>query len=188
MHGLINYGLQNFATRVFGHALWLDVCSAARLPSEEFETMLIYEDWMTDAVIREIAEKTNNTRESMLEDFGTFLVSEHSSPMVLRLLQLGGARFEEFLEALPNVYEHLKIAIPELEMPLMHLEENGEGDYGVHFISPRDGYGEVCLGLLRAMADQYGVLVTVSLKKERQENEVLNMLKIRIFDTREATQ
>ena len=182
MHGLINCALQDFATEIYGASVWQSVHEDAKLEHEFFETMLVYDDAVTEAVIKALSKQTGHARDSLLEDFGTYLASEHASATVMRLLRLGGEHFDAFLEALCKLHDHLNIAIPELEMPLMHLERKTAHDFGVHFWCQRDGYGEVFLGLIRAMADQYGVLVTVGLHKETQPQGFLNLLKITLFD------
>ena len=63
MHGLINCGLQSFAEEIFGYETWLDTCAAAALPFDRFETMLIYEDHITDDVVDALARQTNHSKE-----------------------------------------------------------------------------------------------------------------------------
>lgn len=48
MHGLINRGLQSFVLRIYGSDVWEDVCADAGLGFNDFETMLTYDDILTE--------------------------------------------------------------------------------------------------------------------------------------------
>lgn len=162
MHGLINRGLQSFTLRIYGSDVWEDVCADAGLGFNNFETMLSYDDIMTEQVLDGICSATRRSRADILEDFGTFIVSEHCSPAVKKLLRLGGETFVEFLHSLEDVYDRVQIAIPDLETPSMRLEVRSPLEYVLRYEFYKCGFGAVFLGLLRAMADDYGKLVTIS--------------------------
>jgi hypothetical protein len=162
MHGLINRGLQSFVLRIYGSDVWEDVCADAGLGFNNFETMLTYDDILTEQVLDVICTTTKRLRADILEDFGTFIVSEHCSPAVKKLLRLGGQTFVEFLHSLEDVYDRVQIAIPDLETPSMRLEVRSRVEYVLRYEFYKCGFGAVFLGLLRAMADDYGSLVTIT--------------------------
>jgi hypothetical protein len=162
MHGLINRGLQSFVLCIYGNDVWADVCADAGLGFSNFETMLNYDDIITEQVLDAICAATQRPRADILEDFGTFIVSEHCSPAVKKLLRLGGETFVEFLHSLEDVYDRIQIAIPDLEAPTMRLEVGSPLEYVLRYEFSKRGFGAVFLGLLRAMADEYGCLVTIS--------------------------
>jgi len=161
MHGLINRGLQSFVLGIYGNEIWEDICAEASIAYSNFETMLYYDDIVTEQVLDAICNATKRPRTEVLEDFGTFIVSEHCSPAVLKLLRLGGETFEEFLKSLEDLAERIQIAIPDMEAPIMRLEQKTERDFIVHYEFYKCGYGAVFLGLIRAMADHYRTLVTI---------------------------
>lgn len=162
MHGLINRGLQSFVLRIYGIDIWEDICADAGLGFNNFETMLSYDDILTEQVLDGICAATRRKRADILEDFGTYIVSEHCTPAVKKLLRLGGETFVEFLHSLEDVYDRVQIAIPDLETPTMRLEMRSSVEYVLRYEFYKCGYGAVFLGLLRAMADDYGSLVTIA--------------------------
>lgn len=49
--------------------------------------------------------------------------------------------------------------MPELELPQLELCDRGDGHYALACTGPHRGFGHVMVGVLRAMADDYGALV-----------------------------
>jgi len=161
MHGLINRGLQSFVLRIYGEEIWEDICAEASIAYSNFETMLYYDDIVTEQVLDAICNATKRPRSAILEDFGTFTVSEHCSPAVVKLLRLGGETFEEFLTSLEELSDRVQIAIPDMEAPIMRLEQKSDRNFIIHYQFYKCGYGTVFLGLIRAMADHYRTLITI---------------------------
>lgn len=161
VHGLVNRGLQSFIINIYGSDTWEDVCMDAQLPFLNFETMLPYDDLLSEQVVDSLAKIVSRSNLEILEDFGTFLVSEHCSPAVRRLLRLGGQSYSDFLLSLEDVYDRVSIAVSDLDMPLMKVEMKTPTEYIIQYEFNKCGYGAVFLGLLRAMADDYGCLVTI---------------------------
>ena len=143
MHGLINRGLQCFVLSIYGNDVWEDVCADAGLSFNNFETMLCYDDIITEQVLDAICHATKRDRPEILEDYGTFIVSEHCSPAVKKLLRLGGETFVEFLHSLEDVYDRVQIAIPDLETPTMRLEVRSPKEYILRYEFYKCGFGAV---------------------------------------------
>ena len=161
MHGLVNRGLQAYVRDIFTPEIWEDACTAAGLSFFNFETMLTYEDGITDRLVDAVAQALGRKRPEVLEDFGTYVVSEEKLSAVRKLLRFGGEDFEEFLHSLEDVHERAKIALPDLDVPQFELETLGEDSYRLHYRFHKRGFGAVFLGLLRGMADDYGALVLI---------------------------
>lgn len=166
MHGMINKGLQSFVTAIYGASRWEEVRELADLKTQSFEAMLSYDDMITEQILDAVEELTGRERPNILEDFGTFIVSEHSSPAVRRLLRLGGENYTEFLYSLEDIHGRLSIVLPDLEVPNLELEELGKDKFRVKYAFSKLGYSAVFLGLLRAMADDYGSFVWIDHKKD----------------------
>ena len=181
MHGLINCGLQSFAKEIYGEALWQDLIEQADLSVSEFESMLTYDDDVTVQIVDNLARLTRHKKSDLLEDFGTFLVSEHSSPAVLSLLKLAGESYRDFLLSLEEVAVRLKIALPELDVPNMRVYSVSKNQFELKFQSRLDGYGEAFLGLLRAMADYYSVLATLELNKSASGDIINYQFQITLY-------
>ena len=54
----------------------MNACTAAGLSFFNFETMLTYEDGITDRLVDAVAQALGRKRPEVLEDFGTYVVSE----------------------------------------------------------------------------------------------------------------
>ena len=156
MHGTINRGLQCFVCDIFGSETWEDACGRAELTNYNFETMLTYDDDVTDRVIDALTRVLGRERADVLEDFGTFVVSESRLQSVRKLLRFGGENFVEFLHSLEDVHDRAKIALPDLDVPQFELEIQADNQFVLHYQFEKLGFGAVFLGLLRGMADDYG--------------------------------
>lgn len=160
MHGLINRSLESFLSNTYGADEWRAVTRDADLGFYNFESMFDYKDELTFAVIDAAATRLSKSHDTILEDLGTYLVSSPDVQSLRRLLRFGGVTFDEFLHSLDDIYERAKLAVPELELPKFNLSEEGErGSFKLICTSPHVGFGRVTMGLLRAMADDYGALV-----------------------------
>ncbi len=77
--------------------------SGARLEVDEFEAMLHYEDALTERLLDAVAAEIGVPREAVLEDIGTYLVSNPNVEALRRLLRFGGENFVEFLHSLDEL-------------------------------------------------------------------------------------
>lgn len=175
MHGLVNQAIERFARETYGDAFWLDLCRRLSLRVERFEAMLTYRREVTDQLLDGLSGALGKGREEVLEDIGTFLVSAQASGAVRRLLRFSGTDFIDFLYALDDLPARARLAVPELELPQLELRENtaqcfslavradpaGRTGFGTGFGTD---FGHVMMGLLRAMADDYGALVLLEYK------------------------
>lgn len=160
MHGLVNRSLEGFLSDTYGADIWLEVADAAGLGFEHFEAMLDYDDALTYAVLDAAAIRLSKSHDTLLEDLGTYLISSKNVESLRRLLRFGGVTFVEFLHSLDDLYDRAKLAVPELELPRLNLFADGDqGSFKLICRGPHSGFGQVMLGVLRAMADDYGALV-----------------------------
>lgn len=164
MHGLINRAIQNFVRDTYGTDTWLALAQAAGVEPPRFETMLSYDDALTDAILDACCAGLAKPKEDILEDIGTYLVSHPNVEALRRLLRFGGVTFVEFLHSLDDLPDRARLAVPDLNLPLLELHEPAEHHYELlcraHFV----GFGHVLLGMLRTMADDYGALVFLNIK------------------------
>jgi hypothetical protein len=161
MHGLINRSIQCFLRDTHGQAIWLRTARQAGLRFDSFEPMLHYPPDLTDRLIGISAQVLDRPRDAVLEDLGTYLVSHPDLDRVRRLLRFGGVTFTDFLHSLEDLPDRCRLALPELSLPTIALSEFGEGVFRLYCGRLFAGTGHVMVGLLRAMADDYGALVVV---------------------------
>jgi len=179
MHGLVNRAIERFARETYDDALWEDVCRRAGLGIRAFEAMLSYEPEMTGRVIDALAQVLAKERSEVLEDIGTFLVSSRTAGAPRRLLRFSGTDFVDFLYSLDDLPSRIRLAVPELELPRLELREHAAHAFTLAVRCPdgvpRGRFGHVMIGLLRAMADDYGALVMLEYKGARAQEEVIGI-------------
>lgn len=175
MHGLVNRAVQCFLRDTYGYDLWLRVARDAGVPPLGFESMVVYELGVTHDLIAAAAQHLNRPREAVLEDMGTYLVSHNTLQALRRLLRFGGVTFTDFLLSLEDLPDRARMALPDFELPRMTLDEDGPDLFCLTVRSPFDGAAHVLMGLLRAMADDYGALVLLDHGGAVAGSEVLHI-------------
>lgn len=158
MHGLMNRAIQGFLRDVYGADLWSGVARAAGLGTDGFEAMLHYDDSLTVRVLDQASRALGRARETILEDIGTWLVASQAGQPLRRLLRFGGVGFTDFLHSLEDLPGRGRLALPDLGLPALRLQEPQPGIY-LLTCEGLAGFGHVLVGLLRGMADDYGALV-----------------------------
>lgn len=159
MHGLINNTLQCFLQDTYGLATWDEIARLADIDPPEFEAMLHYEYALTDNLLDVAATHLCKPRDAILEDVGTYLVSHPNTESLRRLLRFGGVTFTEFLHSLDDLPDRARLAVSDLDLPDLELTECAPARYALICSGPVPGFGLVLVGVLRAMADDYGALV-----------------------------
>ncbi|MEJ1990605.1 MAG: heme NO-binding domain-containing protein [Maritimibacter sp.] len=161
MNGLIYRSFENFLRNTYGAELWLRTMEELDEGIESFEPMFEYDATLIQRITLIASEFLDKPREVLLEDFGTYLVAHPSSERVRRLLRFGGVDYKDFLDSLEDLRGRAHLAVPDLELPEVRLEELGKGEFELHCQGADDGAGHVYVGLLRALADDYGALVLI---------------------------
>ncbi len=175
MHGLINRSIQCFLRDTYGADLWSDVAMRAGLGFDGFESMLSYDADLTDVVLAAACALLDKPRDVLLEDLGTYLVSHPNVEALRRLLRFGGTTFEEFLHSLDELHDRARLAVPELEMPRLELRDHATAAYTLIVSHRHPGFGHVMVGVLRAMADDYGALALLEWQGRRDEAETIGI-------------
>jgi hypothetical protein len=159
MHGLVNRSIQRFVTDSYGEAQWLAVAQRADLEFTEFEAMWVYDDALTHRVLAAASDVLDRPYDELMEDIGTYLVSNPNVEALRRLLRFGGVNFLEFLHSLDDLPDRARLAVSDLILPRIELREHTGERYSLACEAPLPGYGHLMMGALRAMADDYGALV-----------------------------
>ena len=175
MHGLINRAVQCFLRDAYGPELWQLVASDAGFGADVFDTMAVYPLGVTDGLIDAASRHLNRPRDMLLEDLGTYLVSHHTVEPIRRLLRFGGADFMDFLLSVEDLQGRSRLAVPDIDVPFLTLEEAEPDVYLISCRSDLAGAGHVIMGLLRAMADDYGALVLLDHQGSRDGAEWLRV-------------
>lgn len=161
MHGLIVRSFEGFVRNTYGNALWSDIMAELDAGIDSFEPMFHYNNALADQVLELASKRLDKPPPDLLEDFGTYLVTHPASERMRRLLRFGGVNYEDFLTSLEGIAGRARLAVPDLDLPEVNLIDMGRGRYLLSFEPAISGVAQVMLGLLRALADDYGALVLV---------------------------
>lgn len=176
MHGLINRAIQCFLRDTYGDDVWDRIMQQADLGYSSFESMLIYEESVTFTVLELAAQALRKSPDDLLEDLGTYLVSHDNVEALRRLLRFGGVDFVEFLHSLNDLPDRARLAVPDLFLPELTLEEPNEGEFRLRCAAHYPGFGHVMVGVIRAMADDYGALAFTDYVGADAEDEVISIM------------
>ncbi|MBT8476378.1 MAG: heme NO-binding domain-containing protein [Rhodobacteraceae bacterium] len=175
MHGLVNKAIEFFVRDTYGDAAWTSVVRRTGVEVSSFEAMLSYDDAVTDALLVAAAGHLAKPRDAILEDIGIYVVSHPDVTAPRRLLRFAGATFEDFLGSLEALPDWVRLALPDLHLPPMRLSTLDDGGVRLVCGSFFDGFGHVIVGLLQAMADEYGALVTITHEGRVAEGEAVHI-------------
>ena len=175
MHGLINKAIEVFVRQTYGVNRWKAVMAKTNLGFAEFEAMLPYDASVTRRVLLAMRDVFGRPCKLMLEDLGTFLVTSPMLPAVRRLLRFGGVDYTDFLHSLEDLPGRVKLAVDDLDLPPLDLIETGETEFRLHCHPGLPGYSQVMLGVLRAMADDFGTLAILELRKHPHGGDVISV-------------
>jgi hypothetical protein len=159
MHGLINRSIQCFLRDTYGGETWANIVTQADIGIDNFEAMSIYDDALTTQVLAAAETTLNKQRNEILEDLGNYLASHPNVKSVRRILRFGGVTYTDFLHSLNDLKERARLAVPQLELPALEIRGHAPGAFTLYCTGPYPGAGHVFVGVLRAMADDYGALV-----------------------------
>ncbi len=180
MHWLVNRSIQCFLWDTHGPEAWAVVAVKAGLDAGGLEAMLARDSARTSAVLEAAAHRVGLPLEMLLEDLGTYLVTHENMQVIRRLLRFGGADFTEFLHSLDELPDRARLAVPDLDLPVLALEEHGTSSFTLRVTHPMAGFGHVLVGVLRAMADDYG---TLALLEHRARLGEVDLVGVDLADT-----
>lgn len=175
MHGLINRAIQAFVASTYGEERWVTVMDLAGLGFTEFEAMLTYTDEQSAQMLAAMERVLERPLPEILEDLGTFLVSNPQVEALRRLLRFGGVNYVEFLHSLDDLPDRARLAVSDLHLPPLELVEQAPGQFDLICQPGLPGYGSVMMGVLRAMGDDYGDLVILDHSGEKGDAEVISI-------------
>lgn len=173
MHGLVNKTIEAFVVDTYGQTAWQLVAQTAGLEDPHFEAMMLYPSALTPLVIESATKVLQVDRADFLQNIGTFLISGSSQQAVRRLLRFGGVDFVDFLYSLDDLHDRARLAVADLDLPRLELREHTPSQYSLTLRSQIDGFGHVMVGLLTAMADDYGALVMLEHGGRRGDIEAI---------------
>ncbi len=180
MDALLLRSLQGYVRDTFGQPAWTAICRKADLKFETFEPMLRYDPGMADRVAVHAAYTLGRSVDTIWEDMGTYLVTNPGHEGVRRLLRFGGSSFADFLHSLEEMPGRARLAMPDLDLPEFTLNQVSEDCFEIRCRSPIGGMKRVLVGMLTAMADDYGTLCLI-------DGDADGLIKVQILDSAHAS-
>lgn len=179
MDALMLRFLQGYVRGTFGVTVWQTICRRAGVPVETFEPMLRYAPGLADQVAVQAAVALGRPVETVWEDLGTYLVTSPGHEGVRRLLRFGGIGFSDFLHSLEELPGRARLALPDLDLPEIRLTEIAPDRFVLECRAELRGTIRVLVGMLTAMADDFGTLCLIEAEGE-------DRIAIRILDRAHA--
>ncbi len=170
---MMNRSIQSFLKDTYGQAAWDRIAEAAKLEPDDFDSAFTSKPGQTEAALASAVACLAKPREMLLEDLGTYLVSHPHTQPIRRLLRFGGPTFVEFLFSLDELPDRARLAVPDLELPGLELIEHDATSYSLRVHHPVAGFGYVLMGILRALADDYGALALLDHGGRRDQTEAV---------------
>lgn len=183
MHGLVNRSIQSFLQDTYGAPAWKVIRVAAGVKFRDFEAMLDYPDELTHDLLDAACDHLDRPQSDLLEDLGTYLVIHPNMNAVRRLLRFGGHTFDEFIYSLEDLNDRLQLAMPDLELPPLEMCEFSASSFSLSCHWQTAGFGAVLLGILRALADDYGALVLMELVTNPTDDGVTEAVRVEVLET-----
>jgi len=178
----VNRALERFTRDSYGDGLWQEVMAGLDLGYGEFEPLMRYDPEVTELVLTALGTRLGRARADLLEDVGTYLVSHPKVEPIRRLLRFSGVDFADFLHSLEDLPDRARLAVADLDLPPICLHADGAGLYRLEVgLRDRGGlrFGPVVMGVLRAMADDYGALVFL---EHRGVTGKAELIEVRLLD------
>ncbi|MBU2961178.1 heme NO-binding domain-containing protein [Citreicella sp. C3M06] len=178
MHGLIARTLQCFLQDTYGLSIWQKIAELAKLDFDDFEAMLDYDIRTVEQVLEAASMCLEKPRDALLEDIGTYLITHPNNEGLRRLMRYGGVDFFDFLHSLEDLPGRTRLAVADLQLPELELTDSVPGQFLLSChgsLSEMPGFGHVLVGVLRAMADDYGALVILDHRGALGQAEVIDI-------------
>lgn len=178
MNGLINRAIECFVRDSYGDGVWQEVTGGLGINESAFEPLMPCDGEVTARLVAALSGRLARTPDDLLEDLGTYLVAQPRSEAIRRLLRFGGVDFAEFLESLEDLPDRARLAMSDFDLPVISLHLQGTAVYRVeigHSEAAGVLFGPVLLGVLRAMADDYGALVLLEYRGFDAVREVVEV-------------
>ena len=172
--------LEAFVGDLHGAEVWSGSLLSAGLDRTGTDAAWAIPDADCPRLCRAVAARTGQAPEELAADLGCWLVSHPTTAPIRRLLRFGGHDFAGFLMSLEDLPGRVALAVPRLRLPAMDVRF-GEDD-GI-LIDVEGGlafFAALVEGLVRAMADDYGALVSV--ERDQADPEGPARLAVRLHD------
>ncbi|HEC77904.1 MAG TPA: heme NO-binding protein [candidate division WOR-3 bacterium] len=159
MKGIINKGIQEMVESMYGTDAWNTVKEKAGCNEPFFAISLDYPDEMTIALIKAAAEVSGRDEETVMVEYGKFMVPNTLKKYYPTYFKLAGSTAREFLLNMGKVHEQATRSITNAKPPHFDYEETSDGKLRMCYHSKRN----LC-AVLRGLILGVGILFNEKLK------------------------
>ena len=161
MYGLVNRAVEGLVKQNFGDAAWQSICARAEVTDSSFVAMEAYDDSITYSLVAAAAEELDMDAAAILEAFGEFWTTYTIDEGYGDLLSMMGDTLDEFLDNLDSMHARIGSTMPMLQPPSFEREPQQDGSSILHYRSEREGLAPMVRGLIRGLANRFGIDVEV---------------------------
>jgi hypothetical protein len=166
VYGLVNKSLCTFLRGYEGgDALIRQLAKAGTIPELGFETYENYDDAVTFQIVGAACEQLHIAPKDVLNDFGRHWIAVVAPSFFPALVELAGATFGSFLNALNLIHDRGHAMFPDYQPPSFRVEGDWEssGEVKVYYVSHREGLEEFMRGLLLGIGERYQVKLQIEI-------------------------
>ncbi|MCF6141794.1 heme NO-binding domain-containing protein [Flavobacterium sp. K77] len=178
MYGIVNKAIEDLVLANFGEDCWERVKSRSGVDVDYFISNEPYDDDLTYALARAIAEETNTTLSNVLISFGEWWVVNTTKVKYGGLMEAGGRDLREFLINLPQFHNRVMLIYPKLTPPEFKVSQITENSLQLHYFSKREGLQDFVRGLIQGLGIIYKKAVVITLLQTRDHgstHEIFNI-------------
>jgi hypothetical protein len=168
MYGLVNKAIEDLVLREHGPEAWARIADRAGFEDAGFISMDAYPDAVTYGLVSAASIELDVPPEQLLEAFGHFWILYTAREGYGELLDLSGRSFEEFLFNLDNLHTRLGLSMPDLRPPSFECEKLDGKTFRLHYRSERQGLTPMVVGLIRGLADKFGLAIDLRIEADRR--------------------
>lgn len=161
MYGLVNRGVEALVVSQYGRATWEAICAKAGVEPDGFESMLTYDDAITERLVGAISETLDLPPAAVLETFGRYWPGYVEDTWIGRSIRLAGDDFVSVLESLDDMHERVAATMPHLKPPSFEVERLSDQRIRLYYFSEREGLEPMVIGLLHGLAAQHAIEIDV---------------------------
>lgn len=162
MYGMVNNSLESMIREVYGDDVWLEVKRAAGVDVDVFINNDGYPDEMTFRLVVAAAERTLQSTDLLLREFGAYWVQKTARIGYGDILASCGRTLQEFLCNLPHLHTRVALLFPELSPPEFACTNIQPDSLRLIYRSSRQGLTYFVIGLIEGLGTMFNTTVSVS--------------------------
>lgn len=173
MYGLINQALKELVEAHSGVRVWSEICLAAGISAEDFDSLLPYEDSVTYRLVGLASEKLGLPTAEILRMFGLHWVTFTANQGYGEMMNLFGRDLRSCLRNLNRMHGHMGAMMPDLHPPRFVVEEGEPHVLTLHYYSNREGLGPLVVGIIEGLAEKFQERIKIRhiAKHERSDHD-----------------